>query len=175
MRRYRDHRPADICFARGTFNSHPYVMATMNEFLRRLDQPERRAALTEAEACWNARAAALNARLSSEELPVRVANLSSIWTILYTRPSRYSWMFQFYLHAEGVLLGWTGTGRLIFSHNYTEADFQAVASRFVSAAQKMKEDGWWWHASSLTRPAITRMMLREIIAAVLTGRRAQAT
>src|SRR5215470_15730963 len=27
MRRFRDDRPADVCFARGTFNSHPYVMA----------------------------------------------------------------------------------------------------------------------------------------------------
>ncbi len=27
MKRFRDDRPADICFARGTFNSHPYVMA----------------------------------------------------------------------------------------------------------------------------------------------------
>ena len=26
MKRFRDDRPADICFARGTFNSHPYVM-----------------------------------------------------------------------------------------------------------------------------------------------------
>ena len=34
MRRFRDDRPADICFARGTFNSHPYVMGAMNEFLR---------------------------------------------------------------------------------------------------------------------------------------------
>ncbi len=33
MKRYRDDRPADICFARGTFNSHPYVMAAMHEFL----------------------------------------------------------------------------------------------------------------------------------------------
>ena len=33
MKRFRDDRPADICFARGTFNSHPYVMAAMNEFL----------------------------------------------------------------------------------------------------------------------------------------------
>ena len=40
MRRYNDSRPMDICFARGTFNSHPYVMATMNEFLRYLDEPE---------------------------------------------------------------------------------------------------------------------------------------
>jgi glutamate-1-semialdehyde 2,1-aminomutase len=30
----------DICFARGTFNSHPYVMGAMCEFLHRLDSPE---------------------------------------------------------------------------------------------------------------------------------------
>ena len=34
MRRFREDRPADICFARGTFNSHPYVMGSMNEFLQ---------------------------------------------------------------------------------------------------------------------------------------------
>ena len=43
MRRFRDDRPADICFARGTFNSHPYVMAAMDEFLSRLDEPGLRA------------------------------------------------------------------------------------------------------------------------------------
>src|SRR5208282_3158534 len=37
MRRFRDDRPADICFARGTFNSHPYVMGAMYEFLGRLE------------------------------------------------------------------------------------------------------------------------------------------
>src|SRR5580704_3087876 len=36
MKRFREDRPADICFARGTFNSHPYVMAAMDEFLSRL-------------------------------------------------------------------------------------------------------------------------------------------
>ena len=39
MRRFRDDRPADICFARGTFNSHPYVMTAMDEFLSRLASP----------------------------------------------------------------------------------------------------------------------------------------
>jgi glutamate-1-semialdehyde 2,1-aminomutase len=38
MHRYKNSRPMDICFARGTFNSHPYVMATMNEFLSYLDE-----------------------------------------------------------------------------------------------------------------------------------------
>src|SRR5262249_52874820 len=36
MRRYRDDRPVDVCFARGTFNSHPLVMTSMNVVLRHL-------------------------------------------------------------------------------------------------------------------------------------------
>jgi glutamate-1-semialdehyde 2,1-aminomutase len=39
MKRFRDERPADICFARGTFNSHPYVMGAMSAFLDRLQSP----------------------------------------------------------------------------------------------------------------------------------------
>ena len=46
MKRFRDDRPADICFARGTFNSHPYVMAAMNEFLRYLQTPQAASALS---------------------------------------------------------------------------------------------------------------------------------
>ena len=46
MKRFRDDRPADICFARGTFNSHPYVMGAMNEFLRFLQTPEARRGLS---------------------------------------------------------------------------------------------------------------------------------
>ena len=40
MKRYRDDRPVDVCFARGTFNSHPYVMGAMQEFLQRIETPE---------------------------------------------------------------------------------------------------------------------------------------
>src|ERR1700730_11601217 len=37
MKRFRDDRPVDVCFARGTFNSHPVVMGAMNAFLQLLD------------------------------------------------------------------------------------------------------------------------------------------
>ena len=40
MQRYREDAPADLCFARGTFNAHPYVMAAMNAFLRRIETTE---------------------------------------------------------------------------------------------------------------------------------------
>ena len=170
MKRFRDDRPADICFARGTFNSHPYVMAATNEFLRYLKTPEADATYRDLDATWNRRANELNARLAAAGLPVEVANLSSIWTVCYTEPSRYNWMLQYYLRAEGLALSWIGTGRLIFSLNYTEADFSAVAERFVAAAQAMQRDGWWWHNPELTNKAIRRTILKEMIRRKLFGR-----
>ena len=149
MKRFRADRPTDICFARGTFNSHPYVMGAMHELLSRLDAPEVRALYRDLDATWNARAARLNQRLRDLDLPVEVVNLSTIWTVCYTKPSRYNWMFQYYLRAEGLALSWVGSGRFIFSLNYSEADFAAVADRFVAAAQQMAEDGFWWAAPAL--------------------------
>ena len=164
MRRFRDDRPADICFARGTFNSHPYVMTAMDEFLSRLASPNFNAIYNGLDELWNGRAGLLNDMLSKDNLPVRVANMSSIWTVSYTEPSRYNWMLQYYLRAEGLALSWVGTGRLIFSLNYTDADFAEVAKRFVAAAAKMKEDGWWWNDGSLTNKTIRRQILKEMFA-----------
>jgi glutamate-1-semialdehyde 2,1-aminomutase len=164
MRRFRDDRPADVCFARGTFNSHPYVMAAMDEFLSRLASPNFTSVYNGLDELWNGRAERLNERLAAAELPVRVANLSSIWTVHYTEPSRYNWMLQYYLRAEGLALSWVGTGRFIFSLNYTDADFVEVTDRIVAAAEKMKRDGWWWHSASLTNKKIRRQILKEMLA-----------
>jgi glutamate-1-semialdehyde 2,1-aminomutase len=162
MRRFRDDRPVDVCFARGTFNSHPYVMTAMDAFLTRLGDPAVRSIYHGLDDTWNERARRLNERLAEHDLPVGVSNLSSIWMIHYTEPSRYNWMFQYYLRAEGLALSWVGTGRLIFSLNYTDADFAEVADRFVAAAGKMKQDGWWWHDASATNKAIRRQILKEM-------------
>jgi glutamate-1-semialdehyde 2,1-aminomutase len=167
MKRFRDDRPGDICFARGTFNSHPYVMAAMNEFLHYLRTPEATALYRDADTIWNERARTLNRRLAADQLPVAVANMSSIWTVCYTQPSRYNWMLQYYLRAEGLFLTWTGSGRLAFSLNYTETDFAAVADRFVAAAKTMKADGWWRDNPSITNKTIKQTVLKEMVMARL--------
>jgi glutamate-1-semialdehyde 2,1-aminomutase len=164
MKRFRDDRPVDVCFARGTFNSHPYVMAAMLEFLNHVDRPEVRALYSKLDEVWNARTQRLNARLRAEGLPVEVVNMSSIWTVCYTRPSRYNWMLQYYLRAEGLALSWVGTGRLIFSLNYSDADFDVVADRFIAAAKAMQHDGWWWCEPTTTNKSIRRRILWEMIA-----------
>jgi glutamate-1-semialdehyde 2,1-aminomutase len=178
MRRFRDDRPSDICFARGTFNAHPYVMGAMQAFLRRLDepgddgQPPLKASYPLVDATWSARFAALNARLAAEELPVRVVHLASIATVVYTVPGRYHWLFQFYLRAHGLALSWVGTGRLIFSHDYTDGDFAAVTERFVTAAREMRTAGWWWTAPAATTTSLRRQVLRELLRARLAERHA---
>ena len=111
MKRFRDDRPADICFARGTFNSHPYVMAAMNEFLHRLETPEVARHLPRTWTTPGTGAPSGSTAASpAKACPVRVANLSTIWTVLYTQPCRYNWMLQ-YLSAcrgAGALVGRDG-------------------------------------------------------------------
>jgi glutamate-1-semialdehyde 2,1-aminomutase len=175
MKRFREDRPADICFARGTFNSHPYVMGAMYEFLQRLRSPEILAKYAGLDERWDGRARLLNERLRGAGLPVQVANLSSIWTVSYLQPSRYNWMLQYYLRAEGLALSWVGTGRFIFSLDYSDVDFAAVAARILAAATRMQADGWWWGDAALTNKAIRRRVLKEMLRARWRPSAAQST
>jgi glutamate-1-semialdehyde 2,1-aminomutase len=162
MQRYRADHPVDVCFARGTFNSHPYVMGAMAEFLGRFGEADIQEMYQDLDRVWNGRAALLNRRLAAVGVPVRVENLSSIWTVCYTRPSRYNWMLQYYLRAEGLALSWVGTGRLIFSLNFSEADFEAVVDRFIAACEAMERDGWWWADAAASNRSIKRRILQEM-------------
>ncbi len=163
MKRFREERPADICFARGTFNAHPMVMAAMSAFLDRLHSPEVNAVYEGLDERWNARAARFNAALADAGVPVRVAHLSSIWTVLYTTPSRYNWMLQFYLRAHGLALSWVGSGRIVWSLNHGDAAFESALAKFVAAARQMQADGWWWHEADSSNRKIRRRILGEML------------
>ena len=92
---------------------------------------------------------------------MRVANMSTVWTFLYERPARFNWMFQFYLRKHGLWLSWVGSGRMIFSLDYSDSDYAQVADRIVAAAQEMQADGWW-SGPALSNRAIKRRVFREM-------------
>ena len=141
-------------------------MGAMREFLERLDVEPLSSLYRDLDTVWNERARSLNERLSTEHLPVRVANLSTIWTICYTQPSRYNWMFQYYLREAGIALSWVGTGRLIFSLNYTPADFAEVAERHRRrGARDAEQISWWWAEPATTNKSLRRRVLKEILQA----------
>jgi glutamate-1-semialdehyde 2,1-aminomutase len=165
MKRFKDDQPANISFARGTFNSHPYVMASMNVFLQRVKAAPYQAVYAAADDLWNRRTTLLNERLQDAGVPVRVANMHSVLTVLYQVPCRYNWMLQFYLRAEGLELSWIGSGRMIMSLNFSDEDFEQVVRRFVAAGQRMQADGWWWQSESLTAKDITKQLVTEMLRA----------
>jgi glutamate-1-semialdehyde 2,1-aminomutase len=166
MRRFRDDRAADVCFARGTFNSHPYVMTAMNEFLRYLDDPSTRDTWTDIDERWTARAATINQRFTDGGVPCRLANMTSVWAMCYPHAGRYHWMYQFYLRAAGIRTAWIGTGRLILPHDLTSTDEEEIGDRMLDAAGAMRADGWWWSNPGLTARTMKRAILRESLSAL---------
>ena len=145
MRRYREERPADICsrarnvqFASLRDGRHVRIPASVST--PRTSAP----CIAVSTPCGTGAPRHSMSGSAPRNSPYRSPTCRSIWTVLYTQPSRYNWMFQYYLRAAGLALSLVGTGRLIFSLNYTDADFAAVADRIVSAARAMQRDGWWW-------------------------------
>ena len=96
-------------------------------------------------------------------LMVRPLGATQPATLTFTQPSRYHWMLQYYLRAEGLALSWVGTGRIIFPIAFDEAAFDEVVWRFVAAARAMRDDGWWWQGESMTGKALRRQVLRETL------------
>ena len=165
MKRFKLEQPAHVSLARGTFNSHPYVMGAMNVFLKRIQSAEIQQQYQQSEALWNSRVAYFNQRLQAEKLPLKISNIHSILSVSYTLPSRYNWMLQFYLKNHGVELSWTGTGRLIMSFSFTDQEFKEVVECFVSAAQQMQQDHWWWQSPQLSNKTIKRQFLSDMLSA----------
>lgn len=163
MTRFHNDRPADICFARGTFKEHPYVMGAMNAFLRSIESKEIKTLYSDLDATWSMRMHKLNQLFKTEGLPLHVDGLSTVWAVSFDVPSCYNWMLQFYLRREGIALSWVGTGRMIFSLSFTDEDFEQFCQRFIRAAHQMATDGWWWTPEGQTNKRIRQRILMEML------------
>ena len=49
------------------------------------------------------------------------------------------------------------------SHNYSDEDYEAVMERFVAAAERMRDDGWWSQPAGTSSKAIKKRVLREML------------
>ena len=105
MKRFRSETVARrLCD--GTFSAAPLTLACMAEFLDWVQRPETQQKYALATSRTDAWVHSVNKVLAEESLPMRVDNLTTVWTVLFTRPGRYHWMFQYYLRAEGLSLSW---------------------------------------------------------------------
>jgi glutamate-1-semialdehyde 2,1-aminomutase len=143
MRRFDPEHPMRVAYVIGTFSAQPLVMGAMNEFLRWVMRPATAELYDEANSQCAAWAQSTNQRFVEASLPLRIVHLGTVWTILFKEPSRYNWLLQYYLRAEGMTLSWVGTGRCLSSMDFTAEDYHALQMNLLKAAQQMKNDGWW--------------------------------
>jgi glutamate-1-semialdehyde 2,1-aminomutase len=146
MQRFDPERPMRVAYAIGTFSAHPAVMGAMNEFLRWVTQPATATLYDQANRQCAAWVQSTNQHLAELSLPLRLMQLGTVWTVLFKEPSRYNWLLQYHLRAEGVMLSWVGTGRCLSSMDFTAEDYHALQVKLLAAAQQMKRDGWWLSA-----------------------------
>src|SRR5262249_50507158 len=138
----------------------------MHEFLVALDSEEIRSKYNGLDGLWDRRAGELNAQLGGAGVPLRGAHFSTVWSLIFTQPSRYNWMLPFYLRAERLALSWAGTGRLIFRIDLPDDAFAEISKRIVTAAVAMHRDGWWWSTPELTNQTIRRRVRFETLRAL---------
>jgi len=169
MRRFDPSHPMRIAYVVGTFSAHPAVMGAMHEFLRWVVQPTTATLYKESNQRCAEWAQATNQKFAEAALPLRVVNLATVWTVLFTEPSRYNWLLQYYLRAEGITLSWVGTGRCLSSLDFTAEDYQDLQAKLLHAAQTMKADGWWLTAAEqperekIMRTRLIREMLGSLV------------
>ena len=169
MRRFDPAHPMRIAYVIGTFSAHPVVMGTMNEFLNWVVQPAAAELYQQSEDRCAEWVRSTNQKLAAQALPLQVVHLSTVWTVLFKEPSRYNWLLQYYMRAEGLTLSWVGTGRCLNSMDFSPEDYQALQDKLLNAAQAMKEDGWW--LTEEQEPGREKVMrsrlIREVIGSVV--------
>lgn len=169
MRRFDPDRPMRMAYVVGTFSAHPAVMGAMAEFLDWVTRADAETRYQSANARCLAWVRAMNAQLVDARLPLRLACLGTIWTLLYTEPSRFNWLLQYYLRNEGVSLSWVGTGRCLSSFDMAGTDYDELGDRLFAAAQAMQRDAWWTTTTEFpnrtrqTRRHLTGDMMRSLI------------
>jgi len=141
----------------GTFAGHPFVMSCMNAFLKWLDN-EGMKPYDEMHGNIKAFIEGTNSAMKKAEYPVELVNWYSVWSMTYTRPSRFHWMFQYYLRDAGVNLSWVGTGRLLFSLDWKKADYDLLQARILEACAEMEKGGWWVEPGGNIKPRLMKEM-----------------
>jgi glutamate-1-semialdehyde 2,1-aminomutase len=169
MQRFDPERPMRLAYVVGTFAAHPLTMGSMNAFLEWVSQPDTAAIYARMNERCDAWSAQTNTLLEARSLPLRVVNMGTIWTIEFTEPSRFNWLLQYYLRGERINLSWVGTGRCLFSLDFSDADFQWLTLAIVHAAEAMRADKWWLTEAEHPRraQAVRKHLRNDLIGAAM--------
>mmetsp|Transcript_29245 Transcript_29245/g.78503 ORF Transcript_29245/g.78503 Transcript_29245/m.78503 type:complete len:419 (+) Transcript_29245:355-1611(+) len=166
MHRFDKKHPLRVNYIIGTFSAAPMTLGAMSAFLEW--NKESKGLYENGQKKTDEFIESCNKEFIDRGLPMRVDSLTTVWTVLFSQPGRYHWMYQYYLRSEGLALSWVGTGRCLFSLDFTDAQYETVKQALLRAGERMQEDGWWWDGSAegeknLTASTIKGKMSYEMV------------
>merc|ERR1740130_1361683 len=109
MTRADPKKAARVAYVIGTFAGHPAVMGSMNAFLTWLNKETTAKEYDNMHTLIEAFILKSNKAFKAQGFPLEFANWFSVWSMVYTEPGRYHWMFQYFLRDAGVAMkagGW---------------------------------------------------------------------
>jgi len=92
---------------------------------------------------FNAWVLRVNGEFQKKKLPLRLRNFANVFTFDFLSTSLYNSRYVQYLVAEGVFLGNYATGKFNLNAAIPEASLDDLLNRFVSAAVRMRDDGYF--------------------------------
>jgi len=143
MTRSDPKKAARVAYVIGTFAGHPAVMGSMNAFLTWHSRPETPAEYDEMHRRIDAFVGEANGAFKKRGYPLELSSWFSVWSMMFTTPGRYHWMLQYYMRDAGVALSWVGTGRCLFSLDWTDENYAELLRRMLVACEQMQAGGWW--------------------------------
>jgi len=143
MTRSDPKKAARVAYVIGTFAGHPAVMGSMNAFLTWHSRPETPAEYDEMHRRIDAFVGEANGAFKKRGYPLELSSWFSVWSMMFTTPGRYHWMLQYYMRDAGVALSWVGTGRCLFSLDWTDENYAELLRRMLLACEQMQAGGWW--------------------------------
>jgi glutamate-1-semialdehyde 2,1-aminomutase len=144
-------------------------MGAMNEFLHWITQPAAAQLYATANARCDEFVRATNQSLIAHSLPIRLVNLSTVWTVLFKQPGRFNWLLQYYMRAQGLTLSWVGTGRCLSSLDFSTEDYKELTEKILTAARQMQEDAWWLTEDQVPgrEKVIRRRVIKEVVGTIV--------
>jgi len=143
MTRSDPKKAARVAYVIGTFAGHPAVMGSMNAFLTWHSRPETPDEYDEMHRRIDAFVGEANGAFKKRGYPLELSSWFSVWSMMFTTPGRYHWMLQYYMRDAGVALSWVGTGRCLFSLDWTDENYAELLRRMLVACEQMQAGGWW--------------------------------
>jgi len=156
-------KAARVAYVIGTFAGHPAVMGSMNAFLKWHKQADTPKVYEAMHTRIDQFIKEANAAFKANDYPIELANWFSVWSMMYTKPGRYHWMLQYYMRDAGVALSWVGTGRLLFSLDWTDAHYKELLEKMLAACEEMKKGGWWEAPRVNVKMAVSREFVVAIV------------